>query len=504
MESKSPVIPAHLANGPLVLSIDIGTSAVKILMFDTLGRAVEDHQFRQSISLQTSQDGAAEANPDELLNIVWQGIDAVLETGALLVPKIVAVAVCTFVGNIIGVDREAKPLTPVYTYADTRAEKEAVRLRTELDERVIHDRTGCHLHASYLPARFRWLAKSRPDIFSRVDRWWSIGEYIEFVLFGEATVSYSVASWSGLLDRYQLVWDETLLQRLAVDINQLSPLVDITSPKEGLRPKFALRWPALKDLPWLPAVGDGAAANIGSGCISPSRVALTMGSTTAIRVVVEQPIHRVPDGLWCYRIDGRRSLPGGALSEGGSLYAWMGDTLQLEDSAILETKLSSLVADGHGLTVLPFIAGERSPGWRGHARATIHGISQATTSLEILQAGMEAVACRIALVFMRLSPLLPDGVQIMAGGGAIQNSPAWLQIITNVLGQEITLSGVREGSARGAALLAFETLGIIKKLRDIPLFDDQTYYPDAERYAIYRQTIKRQQRLYEKLMGNDR
>jgi gluconokinase len=248
-------------------------------------------------------------------------------------------------------------------------------------------------------------------------------------------------------------------------------------------------------------VGDGAAANIGSGCMSPSRVALTMGSTTAIRMVVEQPIHRVPDGLWCYRVDGRRSLPGGALSEGGNLYAWMEDTLQLEDSTILETKLSSLAADGHGLTVLPFLAGERSPGWRGHAKATIHGLSQATTPL---QAGMEAVACRIALVFMRLSPLLQDNVQIMAGGGAIQNSPAWLQIITNVLGREITVSGVREGSARGAALLAFETLDIIKELSDIPLFDDQTYYPDAERYSIYRRTIKRQQRLYEKLVENDR
>ena len=499
MELNSPDIPAHLVDGPLVLSIDIGTSAVKILLFDTLGRAVEDHQYRQSISLQTSRDGAAEANPDELLNIVWKGIDAVLGTGVLLVPKIVAVAVCTFVSNIMGIDRDANPITPVYTYADTRAEKEAVRLRTELDEGLIHERTGCHIHASYLPARFRWLAESRPDIFHQVDRWWSIGEYMDFVLFGEAAVSYSVASWSGLLDRRLLVWDEILLQTLAVDIAQLSPLVDITSPKQGLCHKFASRWPALKDLPWLPAVGDGAAANIGSGCMSPSRVALTMGSTTAIRVVVEQPIHCVPEGLWCYRIDSRRSLPGGALSEGGSLYAWMGDTLQLEDPAMLETKLLSLAADGHGLTVLPFLAGERSPGWRGHAKATIHGISQATTSLEIMQAGMESVACRIALVFRRLSQLLPDNVLIMAGGGAILNSPAWLQIITNVLGQEITVSSVREGSARGAALLAFETLGMIKNLRDVPLFDDRTYYPDAERSAIYRQTIERQQRLYEKL-----
>ena len=500
MESNSPVIPAHLVDGPLILSIDIGTSAVKILFFDTMGRTVEGHQCRREVTLRTSRDGAAEADPDELLNIVWQGIDVVLAMGDALVPNLAGVAICTFVGNIMGVDQNARPLTPVYTYADTRAENEAARLGTEFDEREIHDRTGCHLHSSYLPARFRWLAKHLPDEFHQVDRWLSIGEYIELRLFGEPSVSYSVASWSGLLDRHQLIWDEPLLKKIPLDIERLSPLVDINSPKQGLGRKFASRWPALKNIPWLPAVGDGAAANIGSGCISPSRVALTMGSTTAIRAVVEKPISHVPSGLWCYRIDGRRSLPGGALSEGGSLFSWMKNTLQLADSAKLEAGLNSLAPDEHGLTVLPFLSGERSPGWQGHARATFHGISQATTPLEILRAGMEAVACRIALVFVKLAKLLPDDLQIMTGGGAIYNSPGWLQIITDMLGRALNVSGIREGSARGAALLAFEALGVIEDLDDIPPFVERTCCPDAERHAIYRQTIKRQQRLYEKLI----
>ena len=238
--------------------------------------------------------------------------------------------------------------------------------------------------------------------------------------------------------------------------------------------------------------------------MTPSRVALTMGSTTAIRAVVEQSIDHVPNGLWCYRIDGRRSLAGGALSEGGSLFSWMKRTFQLADPPQLEAALKSIDPDGHGLTVLPFLAGERSPGWQGHARATIHGLSQATTAPEILQAGMEAVACRIALVFKKLAKLLPDDLQIVAGGGAIHNSPAWLQIITDMLDRASVESGIREVSARGAALLAFEALGLIKDLKDIPLFIERTCYPDGERHAIYRQTIRRQQRLYEKLVKDDR
>jgi gluconokinase len=501
-EQRSTITPSK-AEGPLILAIDIGTSAVKILLFDRQGRAVEGIQSRASFEIRTSKDGASEVDPDGLLEIVWKGIDSTLAKAGKLAKAIVGVASCTFVGNIMGVDRKARPLTPVFTYADTRAENEVARLRAEFDETEIHDRTGCHFHSSYLPARLRWLSRSRSDVFRQVHRWVSIGEYMLFKIFGEASVSYSVASWNGLLDRHQLIWDQPLLAKLPIDVAQLAPLADTNFPKQGLRSEFASRWPGLENVPWFPAVGDGAAANIGSGCISGSRVALTMGSTTAIRAVVDQTIDSVPHGLWCYRVDGQRSLPGGATSEGGSLFAWMTDTLQFGDSSDPESDVAKLKPDGHGLTVLPFLAGERSPGWQAHAKATIHGLTLATSSVEILRAGMEAVAYRVALVFDKLAELLPEDLQVVAGGGALQNSPTWLQIITDVLGREVAVTGIPETSARGTALLAFEALGLIKNLNEMPAFIENTYFPDSERHAIFRRALKRQERLYKKLIIGD-
>jgi gluconokinase len=503
MGRKNSTIAPNKANGPLILAIDIGTSAVKILLFDRQGRAVEDVQARKTFEIRTTTDGASEVDPDGLLEIVWQGIDSTLARAGKLAQKIAGVASCSFVGNIMGVDQQARPLTPVFTYADTRAENEVVWLRAEFDETEVHDRTGCHFHSSYLPARLRWLSHSRSDVFRQVHRWVSIGEYMLLKLFGEASVSYSVASWSGLLDRHQLIWDEPLLAKLPIDVAQLSPLADTSFSKQGLRSEFASRWPTLGNVPWFPAAADGAAANIGSGCTSESRVAITMGSTTAIRAVVDQTIDSVPYGLWCYRVDGKRSLPGGATSEGGSLFAWMTDTLQFGDPSDLEPDVAKLKPDGHGLTVLPFLAGERSPGWQAHAKATIHGLTLATSSMEILRAGMEAVAYRVALVFDKLAELLPGDLQVVAAGGALQNSPTWLQIITDVLGREVAVTGIPETSARGTALLAFEALGLIKDLNEIPDFIENTYHPDTERHAIYRRAIKRQERLYEKLIRHD-
>ena len=504
MGKQESTVAEGNAERPVILAIDIGTSGVKILLYDRMGREVEGIRWSQAFEIRTSAGGASEIDPDRLLEVVWRGIDAMLAKAGPMVQDIAGVATCTLVGNIMGIDQQGRPLTPVFTYADTRAESEVAWLGQQFDETAVHDRTGCHFHSSYLPARFRWLGQTQPDVIRRAAHWISIGEYIERQLFGESGVSYSVASWSGLLDRKRLIWASDLLNKLPVDIARLSPLVDIDALKKGLKSEFASRWPALKNLPWVPAIGDGAAANVGSGCVSPSHVALTIGSTTAVRAVVTASIDHIPRGLWCYRVDGRRSLPGGALSEGGSLFAWIENTFRIEDGDKLAPALELLPPDGHGLTVLPFLSGERSPGWQGRARATFHGISQATTALEIMRAAMEAVAYRIALVMEKLAMLLPDNFQIVASGGAIRRSPVWQQIITDVLGRRIAVAGIQEASARGSALLALEAMGLIEEIKDIPSSIEHTCYPDDERHSIYLDALERHKGLYDILVKDNR
>ncbi len=486
--------------GPSVLALDIGTSAVRAFLFDRWGRAVEGVGARHPCEIRTTTQGASEGNPDLLLDLTFRCIDEVMVQSQPLDREVAGVAACTFVGNILGIDERGRAITPLFTYADTRAEGEVAGLRAELDEEAVHDRTGCHFHSAYLPAFFRWFARAKPELFRQVARWVTLGEYLELKLFGETSVSYSVASWSGLLDRRRLVWDQSLLAVLPVRAARLSSLTDPHVPRLGLRPEFASRWPTLSRVPWFPAVGDGAAANIGSGCVSPDRMALTMGTTTALRAVIEHPVDHIPPGLWCYRVDGRRSLPGGALSEGGSVFAWMRENLKLGDPAQVEAALAVMAPDGHGLTVLPFFAGERSPGLRGDARATLHGLSLATRPIDIVRAGLEAVAYRVALIYTLLRPLLPKDPEIVAGGGAMLSSSAWLQIIADVLGRPIAVSEVEEVSARGVALLVLEALGLWKDLKEAPPFIGRTYPPNMDHHGRYLKAMERQKALYEKIL----
>jgi gluconokinase len=178
----------------------------------------------------------------------------------------------------------------------------------------------------------------------------------------------------------------------------------------------------------------------------------------------------------------------------------MKNTLNIKNPDDIESALEKLPPDGHGLTMLPFLSGERSPGWRGNARASIHGISTATTPLDVIHASMEAVAYRIALVFQQLSVMLPNDVEVVAGGGALRHSPAWTRIICDVMNRPITVADIPETSARGAALLAFEALGVLKNLNDIPFIVERNYEPDPDRHEIYQSALKRHKALYHRLI----
>jgi gluconokinase len=484
---------------PFALSIDIGTSSVKTAIFDLLGRMVKGSLFQKPVNLMTKADGTAVIAPDPLLESVWACIDNSLEGIGVEGNKIAAVGCSTFVSNILGVDQNDQAATPIYTYADTRPAEDAKLLKRRLDETTLHQRTGCVFHPSYLPARFIWLEKTQSELLASNLRWMSIGEYIFLKLFATTAVSYSVASWSGLLDWRRLDWDKELLEGLPLHAESLSNLVDIDQPFAGLQPPFSGRWSVLKNIPWFPAIGDGAAANIGSGCNQPDRVTLTMGSTTALRVVMPGNIPDIPPGLWNYRLDREHTLLGGALSEGGNIFAWLKKTLRFNESDDLEAMLRAAPADQHGLTFLPLLAGERSPGWKGETRGSVVGLSLASTPEDIFIAAHEGVAYRIGQIYSLLYPLLDPGHLIVANGGAFVHSPAWVQMVADVLGRAVSLSDVQEASARGAAMLALKNSGATTDLSDFPAFTGRQFMPDPGRHSTYQSAAQRQVRLYAKL-----
>ena len=254
------------------------------MVFDARAHAVEGVQAKINYKMRTTPDGGVQVDADKMFARACRVIDRTLAAADARALQIAAVASDSMVSNIFGVDAKGRAITPVYTYADTRSAREVDELRTRLDEETIHQRVGTLFHTSYLPARFIWLKRTNPELFERVHWWMSLGEYFYFRWLGQRVCSYSVASWTGLLNRRELDWDRELIASLPITADQLSPLVDVDTPLRGLTNKYAERWPALCNAVWFPTVGDGAVANVGSGCVDATRIALTVGTSSAIRV----------------------------------------------------------------------------------------------------------------------------------------------------------------------------------------------------------------------------
>jgi gluconokinase len=480
----------------MVIALDLGSSSARATLYDTHGRAVDGCFHQVPYEAATTRDGGVEHDPGVLLDAVATCLDAVAR--AARHEDVRAVAVTSFWHGLMGFDAAHRPVTPVFMWADSRSAGEAALLRGALDETALHARTGCRLHASYWPAKLRWLARERPTEVARVTRWGSIGEHLELALFGETATGLSMASGTGLLDQQAQRWDIEAIAAAGIEPDQLFPIAAPAQGRRGLRAPWATRWPALRSAPWFPAVGDGAASNIGSDCVDPTRVALNVGTSAALRIVTGA-VASPPAGLWHYRVDHRRALLGGATSEGGNVHAWCRRVLSLPDDAAVERELAGRAPDTHGLTVLPFLAGERAPGWRADRRAVIAGLSLDTTALDIAQAAIEAVALRLALVYELLAPHAAPGHLIVASGGTVGHSRMWGQMLADAFGRTIHASAEREATSRGAAVLALEALGVWPEAggRGAPL--GEIFRPDAARHARYRAALERHKRLDERV-----
>ena len=483
-----------------VLALDLGTSSVRAVIYDARGRMIEPTLCDLSYKVDTTAPGQVTSDPDLLLRLILRTIDSSLGAAHKAKIDVLGVGASCYWHSLMGVDRDGRPTTPLFTWADTRSAGETRKFRTRADERTYHRRTGCYFHASFWPAKLRWLRATQAVAVRRTARWISLGEYLYQHLLGEYRVSISIAAGTGLLDVHRCRWDVAALRLAGITADRLSPLEDWDEALRDLRPAFAKRWPALIGVPWYLPLGDGALANVGAACLKPQWFCATIGTSSALRVILERDRLAIPWGAWVYRLDRRRFVLGGALSEGGNVMRWITDGLGLKHKKKVERAAATMLPDQHGLTVLPFWAGERSPNWRGDARAAITGLSLSTEPAGLVRAAMEAISYQFVAVATAMRRVVPQPRAVIATGGQLIHSRAWCQMLADALKIPVITSPETEASSRGAALLALFALGILPGLWDQSPRRGRAFQPRAAAHRTYELARRRQQRLYELLL----
>ncbi|MEM7405860.1 MAG: FGGY family carbohydrate kinase [Pseudomonadota bacterium] len=474
----------------LVLAIDMGTSSTRSMLFDMRGRPLPASLAQRRYAPDSDASGKFELRPARVLESTRQCLDETLAWHQQRRPRarIAAVATSCFWHSLIGTDARARPTTAIITWADTRAAADATRLSTELDARAYHAATGCMLHASFWPAKLRWLNARMPRLVAQTCFWMSPGEWVLWKLTGRRQCAHGMATGTGLYAPTRLEWDEQFFSVSGIETEQLNPLSDTPFGSGG---RAAKRWPALAGACWFPAVGDGITSNLGCGATDYRYAALNYGTSAALRIVKRGRKASAPYGLFAYRIDRRRYLLGGAISNAGSLHAWSLDRLRIAAAGKrYEHEIANRIRTGHGLTVLPFFNGERAPHWRDDLSATIAGLRQSTTALDIAAALREASFHRLAMIAERI-PGMRARTAIVGGG----LTPSALQTLADVTGLKLRRAPIGEASLRGAAMLAIEHLGC--SWPELP--EGKVYEPNRRSVREFRARRAAQRELEERM-----
>jgi gluconokinase len=490
-----------VASDSNMVAIDVGTSSVRALLFDDHFSQFEGMGLQKKYDLTTKIDGSVEVDPDLLLQLTCDCLDtlhAQMEQRGL---RASGVAMSTFWHCFLGIDRDGKSTTPIVHLFDTRSLAQMDEIIKIFDPGWIHAITGCMPHTSYWPAKLLWLKENHADAFSKTSRWYSPGEFLLKTFCGQELESISMVSATGIWDHRKNDYCEELLEALGIPHDQLAPVESLDQPCRSLLPEFAARWPLLNGIPWHPAHGDGACNSVGSGCTTPKRFALMVGTTGAMRVVVKQRNVTIPAGIWCYRVNSERFILGGATSNGGEIFRWANRLLRLPEDA--ESQIAGRTPGSHGLTVLPYLAGERSPYWRPDLHGSIAGISLSTSSIDVLQACLESVSLRFRQIYLLLKRPFSEPDEVVASGGALLRSTVWLQMMADALDHPAVECIEPEASSRGAAIIAAEQMGLVPNMDDITAALGGTIQPRPEHPAIFARMLEADGALFDSLYGRN-
>jgi len=447
----------------VVLGVDVGTTSAKVTAFDADGG--QHGHGERAYPLDEPAPGQAVQDPERVVAATLAAVRDARATAG----DVVGLSVSTAMHGLVALDRHDRPLTPLMTWADTRATEQAERLKAEHPD--LHGRTGTPLHPMSPLAKLCWLRECEPDTFAAARRFVGVKELVLHALCGEWVLDHSVASGTGLFNIRELAWDEEALDLAGVRPEQLATLIEANH--------------VMGDV--VAGAGDGPLANLGIGAVRPGVAAVSIGTSGALRVMVEEPRTDPSGRVFCYALTPGRWAVGGAINNGGVVLEWAREALapDLETDQVLELAAQA-PAGSDGLIMLPYLLSERAPDWSALPRGAYVGLTRAHGRPHLIRAAVEGVCQQLALVLASVRDAGNEVREVRATGG-FARSPLWRQMLTDVLGMDVGFPAGHEGSGFGAALLGMEALGMIETIeRAAALVTiDERRQPDAEAAASY-------------------
>ena len=474
-----------------MLGVDIGTTSTKAVVFSRDGQVRAQHAVEYP--LLCTMPGMAEQDPQQIYAAVLEAIGHAVVAAHAGPEQIALVSFSAAMHSVMALDSEHALLTNSITWADNRASVWAGRIRAQYDGQAIYARTGTPIHPMSPLCKLMWLRHEHADLFGRAARFVGIKEYVFFRLFGRWMVDYSIASATGLFNLQSLNWDPAALALVGVDAAQLSTTEVIQGLDAGVAAKLGLR----RDTPFVVGANDGVLSNLGVNAIGPGQVAVTIGTSGAMRSVVDHPVTDPAGRTFCYALTPQHWVVGGPVNNGGNVFRWVRDELATAEAQAARTAgidpydaltqiAATIVPGAEGLLFHPYLAGERAPLWNADLRGSFFGLALHHRKAHMIRAALEGVIFNLSSILPAVEELIGPGKTMMATGG-FARSALWRQMMADIFNREVEVPQSVESSCLGAAVLGLYALGLVPSLDVIATMVGSTnrHVPIAKNVAVY-------------------
>lgn len=483
----------------LYLGVDIGTTSTKAVLYRKNGEVETSHSI--NYPLYTPDTLVAEQDPEEIFNAVLGVIRETIRKSNVSAGELQLISFSSAMHSLIAVGENDELLTSSITWADTRAAEYARKIKEEHNGHEIYLRTGTPIHPMSPLAKLVWMKTEKPEIFNKAHKFISIKEYVFYKLFGEYVVDYSIASATGLFNLQTLDWDEAALELAGISRQQLSEIVPTVHQLSDVNDEHRTYMGVGADVPFIIGASDGVLSNLGVNAIEEGVIAVTIGTSGAIRTVYNEPKTDPKGRIFCYALTEKHWVIGGPVNNGGIILRWLRDEfaasevetakrLSIDPYDVL-TKIASGVNPGSdGLIFHPYLKGERAPIWNANARGSFFGLSIHHKKEHMVRAVLEGTLYNLYSVLLALEELTGEPKSIQATGG-FARSETWRQMMADIFDKPVIVPESFESSCLGAVVLGMYATGEIDDFSIVSEMVGQTntHYPDQETTAVYRELL---------------
>lgn len=491
-----------------VIGVDIGTTSTKAVLFQIDGTVMSSaYDYYPLIK---EKPAFAEQELTDIYQAVVKTIKTVVTQTNTLAEEIAAVSFSSAMHSLILIDQEDQPLTRSITWADNRAHQCAERIKATTGTEI-YQRTGTPIHPMSPLCKISWFKEEEPELFRQTKKFIGVKEYVFHQLFGEYAVDYSVASSTGLFNIHTLNWDELALQEAGITIDQLPIAYSPTKQLSGLKMEVAAELGLLPTTPFVLGGGDGCLSNLGVGAVDSKSVAITIGTSAAVRMVTNKPYLDEDQRTFCYVLDENHYVVGGAINNGGVIMDWAKKQFfhaesafgKLEEYSKMMELINTVPTGSEGLLFHPYLNGERAPLWQGEARGSFFGLHLMHENKHMLRAVLEGICLNIYDVLCEIIEQAGKPDKIIATGGFSQ-SEVWRQLLTDVVQQEMYVPESFESSCLGANVIALKSVGLIDDIHVIKemIGAEHRHYPNPQNGAVYQEIFPFYRKLSRQFSGN--